>query len=535
MSELPSGTVTFLFTDIEGSTRLLHAVGRERYRDVLVAHHRLVREAIERNAGVVVDTQGDAFFAAFPRAIFAVRGAVEAQRALVGHDWPEEAPVRVRVGLHTGEAEVEDGRYVGLAVHRAQRIASAAHGGQTLLSATTRDLVEDDLPPNVRFVDLGEYPLKDLERPERLVQLNADGLPAEFPPPRREATPAPLEELVASRRRVATVLTRPWTLAAVAAIAIGAGVAIVSTLTGGSDGPRQVTAKANSVAVIDAKTNKVVGDVAVGRSPGPVAVGPEGVWVGNLEDATISQIDPSTRRLLRTVGVGASPTFLTTGFGAVWAENSDDQVLRRLEPGQGQIADTIRLTRHPATGQAGLAAGEGAIWTGQIDGDRLGYLLRVDPDTSALEPTRVVVSLPSNIPDTKHDLATGEGGVWLTSAITRQVRRIDPARRTIEGIQSLPSQTSAVAAGAGAVWVALRNGTVYKLDPETLDIEDVVHVSAAPVIAIAVGGGAVWTANGGDGTVSRIDPDSGKAKTIRVGGNPSGIGIGEGAVWVSVQ
>jgi class 3 adenylate cyclase len=142
MGELPSGTVTFLFTDIEGSTRLLHAVGRQHYRDVLVAHHALVREAIERNAGVVVDTQGDAFFAAFPRAIFAVRAAIEAQRALAGHDWPAEAPVRVRIGLHTGDAEVEDEHYVGLAVHRAQRITSAAHGGQTLLSATTRRAVD---------------------------------------------------------------------------------------------------------------------------------------------------------------------------------------------------------------------------------------------------------------------------------------------------------------------------------------------------------------------------------------------------------
>jgi class 3 adenylate cyclase/DNA-binding beta-propeller fold protein YncE len=533
MSELPSGTVTFLFTDIEGSTRLLHALGRERYRDVLIAHHRLVHEAIERNAGVVVDTQGDAFFAAFPRAIFAVRAAVEAQRALFGHDWTEAAPVLVRAGLHTGEAEVEDGRYVGLAVHRAQRIASAAHGGQTLLSATTRDLVEDDLPPNVRLVDLGEYRLKDLERPERLVQLNADGLPAEFPPPRREATLAPLEEPVAHRRRVAMVLARPWTFAAVAAIAIGAGVPIVWSLTSSKGG--QVTAKPNSVAVIDARTNEVIGDVAVGRSPGPVAVGPEGVWVGNLEDATISHIDPSTRRLVGTVGVGANPTFLTTGFGAVWAENSDDQILRRVDPGPGQVTDTIRLTRHPASGQAGLAVGEGAIWTGQIDSDRLGYLVRIDPHTSTVEPTRVLVSRPSDVPETEHDLAIGEGAVWLTSAVSQQIRRIDPGRRSIEGVQDLPSETSAVAAGAGAVWVALHNGTVYKLDPETLDIQDVIRVSAAPVIAIAVRGGAVWTANGGDGTVSRINAHSGQARTIRVGGNPSGIGVGAGVVWVSVE
>ena len=181
MAELPTGTVTFLFTDIEGST-LLERQLRERYGDVLGAHRRLVREAFERHGGAEIDTQGDSFFFVFARAGDAVAAAVAAQRALTGHAWPEGAQVRVRMGLHTGEASLAEGRYIGLAVHRAARISAAGHGAQVLLSTTTRDVVEDDLPHDQRIVDLGEHRLKDLPRPERLFQLVADDLPSTFPP-----------------------------------------------------------------------------------------------------------------------------------------------------------------------------------------------------------------------------------------------------------------------------------------------------------------------------------------------------------------
>src|SRR6266536_189670 len=133
---LPSGTVTLLFTDIAGSTRLLQRLG-ERYADVLAVHHQLLHDAFAGHGGRVVDTQGDAFFVAFPRAVDAVHAAVDAQQALAAYPWPEGAAVRVRMGLHTGEPTAADGRYVGLAVHRAARVGAAGHGGQVLLSQTT--------------------------------------------------------------------------------------------------------------------------------------------------------------------------------------------------------------------------------------------------------------------------------------------------------------------------------------------------------------------------------------------------------------
>jgi class 3 adenylate cyclase len=180
MSTLPGGTVTFLFSDIEGSTRLLEQLG-ERYGDVLRDHRRILRDELEDAAGREVDTQGDAFFFSFTRARDAVRGAVAAQRALAEHEWPDGAAVKVRMGLHTGEPTVGEEGYLGMDVVRAARICSAGHGGQILLSETTRALVGNDLPEGAVVRDLGEAQLKDVQH-ERIFELAlADG-PGEFPP-----------------------------------------------------------------------------------------------------------------------------------------------------------------------------------------------------------------------------------------------------------------------------------------------------------------------------------------------------------------
>jgi len=178
--DLPEGTVTFLFSDIEGSTQLLYRLG-DRFKPTLAEHHRILREAAAHGGGHVVGIEGDSFFVAFPRATNAVAAAVEAQRALAQYPWPEGAPVRVRMGLHTGEAEVGLDSYVGIAVHRAARIASVGHGGQVLLSETTTTLVCDELPAGVTLLDLGCHLLKDIRRPERICQLCIEGLPAAFP------------------------------------------------------------------------------------------------------------------------------------------------------------------------------------------------------------------------------------------------------------------------------------------------------------------------------------------------------------------
>jgi len=181
MSKLPTGTVTLLFTDIEGSTRLLQQLG-ERYPDVLAQCRQLLHARFQQWNGYEVDTQGDSFFAAFARATDALSAAVAAQRAIATHPWPEGVALRVRMGLHTGEPSLVSEGYVGLDVHHAARIMSAGHGEQVLLSQTTRELVEHDLPDGVSLRDLGAYRLKDLQHKSHLFQLVIVGLPADFPP-----------------------------------------------------------------------------------------------------------------------------------------------------------------------------------------------------------------------------------------------------------------------------------------------------------------------------------------------------------------
>ncbi|MBE9479283.1 MAG: AAA family ATPase, partial [Chloroflexi bacterium] len=179
--ELPSGTVTFLFTDIEGSTLLLSKLGDD-YVNLLADQRRILREVFTRHDGQEVDTQGESFFVSFGRASQAVSAAAEIQRALPANEWPGGVEVRVRMGLHTGEPLTWDEGYVGMDVHRAARIAHTGHGGQVLLSATTAPLVRGELPEGVALLDLGRHRLKDMKYPERITQLVIDGIPSEFPP-----------------------------------------------------------------------------------------------------------------------------------------------------------------------------------------------------------------------------------------------------------------------------------------------------------------------------------------------------------------
>ncbi len=175
MSNLPSGTVTFVFSDVEGSTQLLKRLG-ERYAELIAQHRRIVRDSFGKHGGVEIDTQGDAFFFAFARARDAVAGAVDAQRAHAVEEWPDGEQVRVRMGLHTGEPAVGAEGYLGIDVVRAARLAAAGQGGHVLLSETTRALLGSSLPDGVSVHALGERRFKDIEEPERIYELTIDGV-----------------------------------------------------------------------------------------------------------------------------------------------------------------------------------------------------------------------------------------------------------------------------------------------------------------------------------------------------------------------
>jgi class 3 adenylate cyclase len=199
LSTLPGGTVTFLFSDIEGSTRLLEQLG-DQYQDVDREHRRILRERLGEAGGREMDNQGDAFFFSFPRAKNAVAGAVAAQRELAAHRWPDDVGVGVRMGLHTGEPTVGEEGYLGIDVVRAARICSAGHGGQVLLSETTRALVGNNVPDGVSIRDLGEAQLKDVQH-ERIYELALDAGPSSFPPLKTAPATTAADDLAARIER----------------------------------------------------------------------------------------------------------------------------------------------------------------------------------------------------------------------------------------------------------------------------------------------------------------------------------------------
>jgi YVTN family beta-propeller protein len=520
MADLPRGAVTFLFTDIEGSTRLVKQL-RERYRDVLGVHQRLLREAFAAHEGHEIDTQGDSFFVAFASARDAVLAAVEAQLALSHNAWPEGVSVGVRMGIHTGQASPSDGRYTGIAVHRAARIGAAAHGGQVLVSQATQTLLEDeeeDLAVGLR--DLGPQRLKDLDRPVHLFQVDAPGLATEFPPLRAEnhahAAPVAPPRPVLRRRGV-------WLVAAGIALVLGAALgAVLFTRGGGTRGLSLV--HPNSVGVIDPASNEVVAEVPVGIRPGPVAAGGGSVWVGNLDDRTLTRVDVRTRANTRTVSLdNQTPTGVAVGDGAVWVAHGFLGRLTRVDPQFGQVTKTVDVVSPSDDGE--VAVGDGSVWAVYAEST----LARVDPSSLRVLDQAIAGAEPSGV-------VFAAGSVWVVNGGDQTVSRFIPATFTEGRLKtiSVGDRPSAITFGGGAVWVANGgDGTVTRIDVRSY-ATFTLQVGPRPG-AIAFGAGAVWVANG-DGTVSRIDPSSRRVvKTIHVGNAPAGIAVGDGNVWVAVQ
>src|SRR5262249_25836067 len=487
MPELPSGTVTFLFTDVEGSTRLLKQL-RDRYGEVLAEHRAILRSAFEEHGGQEIDTQGDAFFVAFRRASDAALAAVEAQQALAEHAWPDGAELRVRMGMHTGEPSVADDGYYGLGIHRAARIMAAASGGQVLLSQATSSVLQDDEPPGIHVRDLGEYRLKDLDRPEHIYQLDIDGLERDFAPLRTADAPTPFTgleaELEKAARRVVwrrRLRARRW-LATASATSLVAG-GLIAFLLGTLLDPsaRGVAHVAtNAVGLIDPTTGKIVDQVPVGATPSHVAVGLGAVWVTNADGNSVSRIDPPNRLIGQTIRVGSEPSGIAVGNGAVWVANSLDGTVSRIDPGTGTVPQTIKV----GNGPVGIAYAAGSIWVANT-GD--GTITRIESVTGSPSET-----LP--IPAT--DLAFGGGALWASESTTGHVARIDPATAAV--VQSVP----------------VGNGPA----------------------ALAFGDGALWVANNLDGTVSRIDPvTNAVTATMPTGNGPTAVAVGSGSVWVSDQ
>jgi predicted ATPase/class 3 adenylate cyclase len=291
---LPTGTVTFLLTDIEGSTNLARALG-DRWPDVLDEHHDILRTAIRSHGGIDISTEGDAFFAVFTSAVDAITACADAQRGLADHEWPADGPVRVRMGMHTGEGRLGGDDYVGLDVHRAARIAAAGHGGQVLLSETTRSLAVDKLPDDLILRDLGAHRLKDFDEPQHVYQLVIADVPFEFPPIRSLEIPTNLPA------RLTTFVGRERELADITQLLDSARLV---TLTGpGGTGKTRLAQKAASDVLDRFRDGVFFVDLAPITDPALVpsailtAVGPRG-GAGPRSELERLQIELRDREIL---------------------------------------------------------------------------------------------------------------------------------------------------------------------------------------------------------------------------------------------
>jgi YVTN family beta-propeller protein len=526
VDELPIGTVTFLFTDIEGSTQLLKQM-RDRYGEALEDHQQILREAFVEHGGHEIDTQGDSFFVAFRRAKDAVSAAIECQRRLAEHVWPENTELRVRMGIHTGEPAMGGERYVGLGVHRAARICAAGHGGQVLLSQTARELLRDDPIPDVSLRGLGEHQLKDMDEPERLYQLVAPGLLDVFPELKTAATApfegregelaeAAAEEMARSWRRPSR---RVLVGATFTAALVGVTIGVLATQGGGSSA--QASVSANAVGVIDPDGGDIAAEIPVGVAPGGVAAGEGAIWVTNTGGNSVSRIDPETNDVRQTIPVGGGPAGIAVARGAAWVANGLDGTVTRIDAATNLPSQTIPV----GNGPAGVVYGAGAVWvTNSTDGT----VTRIDPATGRREKTLPAIVGASGV-------AVGFARVWVVSPASGKVAVLDPKSGQVLKEIPVGGDPAAIAVDADAVWVANRaDGTVSKIDPGTLRVRGTVQVGRGPA-GVAAGGDTVWVTNGDDGTLSHFDPsDVGTVESISLDNPPRGVALAPGGVYVAV-
>ena len=538
MHDATRATATFLFTDIEGSTQLLKS-HRGEYASILADHHRLLREAFTAHGGKEIDNQGDAFFVAFNRAEDAVLAAAACQRALADHSWPAGRSLKVRMGIHTGEADLTVDRYVGLSVHRAARICAVGHGGQVLVSQTAVSHVEDDEEdlPGMALRDLGEHRLKDISRPVRLYQLDIDGLRTRFPPLSISEPPKPNR-----RQRIG--------LAAAALLIAGA---IASTLAlVYRDQPPPVVLP-NSLVRIDPSTLKPTQVVPIGDAPDIVVAAGGYLWVThhilrdidsgvlrNAGDRTLTRVDPSTGDAV-PVGGGLAPCGLTADpSGDVWVANC-------YASGSGPSANVVRIDAStlkfkatwPVPGNGfvrGLAYGGGSLWVSPGFGaDNRQTVTEVDPRTGAqrsIRHTALAYTLA---------WSEGYGDLWMSNFFAGTVSRMHAANQAVQTVETAATYPAFLTVDADVVWIAdwaaprvVRLRAVGAGNPRTISLPT--SNPTAGVWNVAAGADSVWATTPRDGALWRIDPETNHVTRITIPFLPTFVAVdADGGLWVTVR
>jgi peptide/nickel transport system substrate-binding protein len=427
------------------------------------------------------------------------------------------------MGIHTGEPLASDERYVGMGVHRGARICAAGHGGQVLLSNTTRELVEEELPEDVRVVDLGEHKLKDLKRPERIFQLEIDGLESSFPP-LRTAGPSAFEGREGELERAADAVARRRFgprrvgLGLVAAAVIAAAVIVPLFALGGST---ETAVAANSIVALK-PSGSVAATVPVGARPVAITSGAGALWVANLDDESVTRVDAPSRQALRTIPIGDAPTALAATKSAVWVAARGG--VSKIDPRYDRVASKRSLAQGFFGGsvQPTLSA-FGSIWVADPDG----VVVRIEPSSGRRLGSVGVGNDPSAI-------AAGAGSVWVTNSTDGTVTRIDPTTLVPTTIP-VGHRPVAVAVNLAGAWIAnAGDNAVVRVDTGTNAVAGTTPVGEGPTAVVATPT-ALWVANGDDGTVMRLDPQSGTVqKTIRLGGTPTALATADGEVWVAI-
>ena len=552
---LPSGTVTFLFTDIEGSTDLLKRLGRDRYENVLAEHSRILREAVAGHDGRVVDTQGDSLFCVFRSAHDAVSATIEAQHALAEAEWPDDVRVRVRMGLHSGEPKASDAGYVGIGVHRAARVGAAAHGGQVLLSETARALVADDLPPGVSLRDLGLHRLKDLDEPARLYQIVALGLEGRFPP---------LRTVRRGRAR------RVYVVGVTAGLVLVGGAAAAVLLSTGSASAKPVRLVANSIAVVDSTSGKPVADVPLGFSPTAVDAGGDDVWVLNTPARTATAIDPHTLRVVQTVGIHGNPDSQYAVGGTDWVAFAGG--VDEIDSGG---AHKITLWRPGATTHA---SADGTACFAYVTGDGRSVWVSEGQNVAVIDAASGNVLRTLRLPVapgyppslTCYGLRYSGGALVAIRNPDFSIGTVDLSSNSYTPIATNPllntqqSFTSANwAAGFGSYWVGdttpnsktgLTENNLTRFDPTSGKVTGRI-VSAPGFFNLAVDPssgvwgighvpGATFAQSIESAVAVRVDPSSGQVtETIRLhhlpccpqGSVGNGVAVGHGRLWIALD
>jgi YVTN family beta-propeller protein len=485
--------VTVLYADLEMTNELED--DPELTRAFLERVHREAESEIEAAGGTVEKGIAGALVATFgataarqeDHAIRAVSAALAARNHLVNVFGDA---LSLRMGVESGEVILgRPGSFVtGMPVGAAARLAHSAQPGEVMVGERAATATAGAFELQVRD---GAYVLVGALAPTR--------------------SPAQIAR-ARTRRRIAGAL--------LLAAAVAAGVVFATRET-------PITVPPNSVGIIDAKTNKVVGFVPVGTRPDAVAAGADGVWVANLDDRTLSRIDPQTRKVVRNIPLVNTPTGLAVGPNDVWVVYGYAGALSRVSPRYDIVSETRDLPINPQLGgsRGSVTVGAGSVWVAFGDAS----VFRIDPTTMDVVESLVAGSSPSAI-------AFGINSVWVTNARDSDVTRFDASTNGHLASPTVGLRPAGVAVAPDAVWVAnMGADTVSRINPDVNSSGATVPVGRAPA-GIVYGDDSVWVANSEDGTVSRVDPRTNNVvATIHVGNSPVGMAVRGGAVWVTVQ